>query len=273
MGGLVTRYTLARMERENKSHDVEIYISGDSPHKGANIPLGGQSLALFTGKDSKEFKSLMRPASVQMLYQNILAEIMRGNIEVIDDETPVRGESKYLNLRTAFLNEYEDLGFPNNVIKLGLSNGSPYPISYSSQRKHMFYVETTHDDNTIDVRATAKMNVFSVGTNLGLISQINGGVYIAGSGLLMEKKQLTTNLLRNHLPRYTIAPGSLRNDFWQRFPGTDDDRIGDIIKKIILELKNLFWNYYYSKILMFIHLEIAFVLSLQLVLLQWIPKT
>jgi hypothetical protein len=42
MGGQVARYELAQMERENLGVNVKNYISLDSPHRGANIPLGMQ---------------------------------------------------------------------------------------------------------------------------------------------------------------------------------------------------------------------------------------
>lgn len=45
MGGLVSRVALRRMEVEGKSHDTRLYISLDSPHKGANVPPAYQALA------------------------------------------------------------------------------------------------------------------------------------------------------------------------------------------------------------------------------------
>jgi hypothetical protein len=45
MGGLVARYALRKMETENKEHDTWKYISMDSPHKGANIPIGAQAIS------------------------------------------------------------------------------------------------------------------------------------------------------------------------------------------------------------------------------------
>ena len=42
MGGLVTRVALAQMEADNLDHETGLYISFDSPHKGANTPLGLQ---------------------------------------------------------------------------------------------------------------------------------------------------------------------------------------------------------------------------------------
>ncbi len=43
MGGLICKYALAKMEREGSDHKVEKYISFDTPHKGANVPLAFQA--------------------------------------------------------------------------------------------------------------------------------------------------------------------------------------------------------------------------------------
>lgn len=40
MGGLVARYALRTMEQNNKLHETSTYVSFDSPHLGANVPLG-----------------------------------------------------------------------------------------------------------------------------------------------------------------------------------------------------------------------------------------
>jgi len=44
MGGLVARAALRTMEVENRPHDTRLYVSMDSPHRGANVPLGFQYL-------------------------------------------------------------------------------------------------------------------------------------------------------------------------------------------------------------------------------------
>lgn len=46
MGGVIGRYTLARMEQEDKTHDVRLFIAHDSPMQGANTPLAFQHFAI-----------------------------------------------------------------------------------------------------------------------------------------------------------------------------------------------------------------------------------
>ncbi|MCB2406504.1 T9SS type A sorting domain-containing protein [Hymenobacter lucidus] len=74
MGGQVARFALAWMEQQNICHNAKLYVSMDSPHRGANIPLGLQYMVdrladVWIGAGSaREAKSdLLRPASRQMM--------------------------------------------------------------------------------------------------------------------------------------------------------------------------------------------------------------
>ena len=44
MGGLISRYALRYMEQNTLDHDTRLYLSFDSPHLGANVPIGLQYL-------------------------------------------------------------------------------------------------------------------------------------------------------------------------------------------------------------------------------------
>jgi triacylglycerol esterase/lipase EstA (alpha/beta hydrolase family) len=46
MGGLVARYGLAQMVRNGQNTQTRLLLTLDSPHHGANFPLGLQHLAL-----------------------------------------------------------------------------------------------------------------------------------------------------------------------------------------------------------------------------------
>lgn len=47
MGGLISRYALLYMERHQLDHHCKLWISFDSPHKGANVPIGIQMMIDF----------------------------------------------------------------------------------------------------------------------------------------------------------------------------------------------------------------------------------
>ena len=71
MGGLVARYALAYMEQEGLDHGSRLFISFDSPHRGANIPIGLQYWMEFFSEDSAEAAFLRdrlnSPAARQLL--------------------------------------------------------------------------------------------------------------------------------------------------------------------------------------------------------------
>jgi pimeloyl-ACP methyl ester carboxylesterase len=75
MGGLVSRYALLWMEDQAIPHRVRKLISFDSPHKGANIPLGMQAWVEFFAGQAEEadflLQQLRSPAARQMLLYHL----------------------------------------------------------------------------------------------------------------------------------------------------------------------------------------------------------
>jgi hypothetical protein len=50
MGGLVARYALAQMTKNNETIDTRLLITHDSPHQGANVPVGLQKVVQALGE-------------------------------------------------------------------------------------------------------------------------------------------------------------------------------------------------------------------------------
>jgi len=59
MGGLVARYALRDMELRNTNHNTRLYCSIDSPHQGANVPLGFQAAVRYLAGFSIFFVNLI----------------------------------------------------------------------------------------------------------------------------------------------------------------------------------------------------------------------
>ncbi|GGV48566.1 esterase/lipase family protein [Streptomyces spectabilis] len=110
MGGLVTRYALARMETRDMDHRTALYVSYDSPHRGAWIPIALQSFAHYIRKLNSAFSDQMNsPAAQQLLWQHI-AEWQ---------DTPATSK-----LRTEFLAALEEVGnWPRMPLLIGVANG------------------------------------------------------------------------------------------------------------------------------------------------------
>jgi hypothetical protein len=113
MGGLVTRYALAKMEDDAIDHQTELYFSYDSPHRGAWVPICLQAFAHYLKQVNPLNKALSdqinSPASRQLLWRHI---------ETVQD-TPAQDDA-----RTGFLDALESVGnWPARPRKIGVANG------------------------------------------------------------------------------------------------------------------------------------------------------
>jgi hypothetical protein len=137
MGGLVARYALRDMEVNNIVHDTRLNISFDSPHQGANVPVGFQAAVLHLagsgigvgvpgltynpasltfGRLSPDLgragQLLNSPAARQMLRYQVAGS---GNFIFFDNAQ-----------HTSFMNEYRQLGYPvqSGIRNVVIANGS-----------------------------------------------------------------------------------------------------------------------------------------------------
>ncbi|MFJ8082860.1 hypothetical protein ACIQ6Y_19880 [Streptomyces sp. NPDC096205] len=68
MGGLITRYTLAKMEADGENHGTEVYFSYDSPHRGGFLPIAAQALTHHTPIPDNPLRQMVdSPAAHEML--------------------------------------------------------------------------------------------------------------------------------------------------------------------------------------------------------------
>jgi len=116
MGGLISKYALSYMENKNEAHETSTFITIDTPHRGANIPLGLQEFMRHFKKvgDAKKWYNIIRkPAPKQMLYYHV-------------DDKPWWAENQ---LRTDLKNEFASLGHPQKCRTVAISNGNPNRIN------------------------------------------------------------------------------------------------------------------------------------------------
>ena len=79
MGGLISRYALAWMEKNNQPHNTRLWFSLDSPHGGANIPIGSQKyIEFFANNGNKGAQEtldsqLNNPAAKEQLLHHYLS--------------------------------------------------------------------------------------------------------------------------------------------------------------------------------------------------------
>jgi hypothetical protein len=129
MGGLIGRYGLAYMEQNSLPAETRLYISFDSPHRGANIPISLQYLINYLAQQTSDPDAiaivdgvLNSPAAKEMLYDHLLGHLLSGSTFEQDPTLllPVGAP----NFRDAFQAELDAIGFPQQVRNVAMVNGS-----------------------------------------------------------------------------------------------------------------------------------------------------
>jgi hypothetical protein len=115
MGGLCSRYALAYLESQGIGHRVRTWISFDSPHGGADIPLGVQYwMRFFSGQSADAahlLERLNRPAARQLLVYHLT------------DPPGTTGEAD--PLRAVLLSDFAAVGgWPGVPRRVAVANGS-----------------------------------------------------------------------------------------------------------------------------------------------------
>lgn len=138
MGGLISRYALRYMEQNSINHDTRLYISFDSPHLGANVPIGFQHLFNYMGfgpvgdvtLQSLVNGMLKSPAGREMLidqfegHLNSTLSAPSNTYEFVTTPTSALQPVGCPNYRNAFQTELNTMGFPTTTRNVSIANGA-----------------------------------------------------------------------------------------------------------------------------------------------------
>ncbi|MCX4803876.1 hypothetical protein OG594_19875 [Streptomyces sp. NBC_01214] len=187
MGGLVTRYALAKMHHdEADSHETATYLSYDTPHRGAWLPISVQAFAHFVKDnwgDLPGFGELLGSFS-RMVNSPAARELLRWHIETVS------AEARQDRARTDFLAELERVGsWPPGVRRLGVANGTG-----------------TGAGNNIPAGVTAMRTTGAELTGTRLDTQDTGEQVVA---VLKKKGDAEIPITTRGLPDIDGAPGGL----------------------------------------------------------------
>lgn len=235
MGGLISRYALALMEKNyadaNNSatyqnpywkHQVDTWFSFDAPHQGANIPLGDQSfLSYFSGMSEAAENNAARlnsTAAKQMLvYHNL--DMSGQNYHI-----PFMRNLQNNGLPGSF-------GYPVQVRRVALANGSNNGQQNSASgspgatglqldvarkegnKKRQFFYRSTTPGTQIAA------NMYFSG-NPGVRTVVFNGearVIVAAVKPIAKRKE---TVLTSNLGSYDLAPGSTFDSQFQIQDGT-----------------------------------------------------
>ena len=164
MGGLIARYALRSMELELKSHDTATFISHDSPHWGANVPLGllyfvRQLISLKHGfaipiaiydlcaegsltRVEQRFYSLLNAQSVKQMLVNYVGDYGIDN-----------------SVHESWQQTLDTYGFPTMTENISIINGRQYDkTSFLGGGQHFLYL-----NGSVKSSVSADLLLFIIG--------------------------------------------------------------------------------------------------------------
>lgn len=130
LGGVISRIALREMEIEGEAHETKAYVSHDSPHLGANVPIGllyaVNDLLSFYRRKIQRYESLLERIDnigdyiKYIKYASDLLESPAVKQILVNYVTPygVIDNSYHQN----FLNQLNSLGFPQGDIGYPITN-------------------------------------------------------------------------------------------------------------------------------------------------------
>ncbi len=138
MGGLITRYALNYMEQQGLNHDTRLWLSFDSPHRGANVPIGFQhlfnylayGLDTWAGDFSMEAirpivdGMLKSPAARQMLVDHFEPHLANGEIAEFNNSIVLPVAHNYHSTFYSSIEGLTSSGFPEATRNISIINGS-----------------------------------------------------------------------------------------------------------------------------------------------------
>ncbi len=172
MGGLIARYALAYMEKNGQFHNTRLYVSLDSPHQGANIPLGIQHFLNFFQKVGEarfpvaeaNLAKINSPAARQMLVYHHSQPSSRDNgYPLLDFDQ--------------FYTELKSLGYPKKLRKIALTNGSASGKGQASLAEGAELIKWDYRDNKncFDIKAPEPYVIYSHVLTISPGAKIFGG--------------------------------------------------------------------------------------------------
>ena len=152
MGGQITRYALAYMEKKfaetgdvKWQHNTRLWVAFDSPNHGANIPMGGQALVNILAADNVDAQKSLAKLQSTTAKQLLIDYMKMSSGMVTPDGTLIQSDSSSQMGSTVsqgmttnagtqeFQNHYNNQfanglpnskGFPMNLRKIAIVNGS-----------------------------------------------------------------------------------------------------------------------------------------------------
>lgn len=257
MGGLIARIALREMELENTPHETSCYVSHDSPHIGANVPLGALYLLSDLNVLINSMGSICRfivnntireIPQVHKIAHSMAAKQMLANYVTEDG---VLDNSCHLD----FIDYLSELGFPQNAANLAIVKSGPNNTVLSSSDKLLSYDGTLLKDwyAYLAYQMIGQEHwklVRGIGTNTRIEGKIDVWPHLSYNSLLSDvsitysKKLFGENKIFNIISSKRFGPST--GLLYDSYPASifsiplDEDDINDSVNDEIIDLSSLY---------------------------------
>ena len=236
-GGLVARYGLRYMEMNSLSHETRLYVSFDTPHKGANIPIGFQHLFNYMAYGPVANAGLQGIVDIMFkssLSREILIDQFEGHLQS-GSETEFNPSillpTGKPNFRNAFQSELDVMGLPQQTRNIAISNGSSNATMNGTPGMAVM-------DHTFDISATQRaiinLKFTPLANQTNQVSRFRAQTLVFGFWINVYE-----SLANSSAPTFTSgldsAPGS-RFDLTGLAPGAGGDPlITEFFENLLIE--------------------------------------
>jgi pimeloyl-ACP methyl ester carboxylesterase len=193
MGGQISRWALRYMEVNGMTHNCKLWVSFDSPHQGALLPIGIQYLAAGFSSISKAAKTSL---NVQINCPDAKEALIHHHLG--NQELPTGAPG----FKDRYYQELDNLGWPIQCRKIAMISGSDKGIMVQPGSPGMKAI-----DVELKLRLAARLLLWGL---RGFISNpvlVKGEVYLAPSQQQNRGSVFDGRIIfRNLTTRYSIAP-------------------------------------------------------------------
>lgn len=226
MGGLVARVALCMMEEEGDAHGVSTYISHDSPHLGANVPLGALYFVHHALSYINGYQNAIDLADIFLTKD--LDDAKRLLWEMIHSPDVKQMLVNHLNtdgtLDNSFHNNWQtvldEIGFPQGDIgypieRLAIVNGAPNDQSdiFTELGQHYLYLDGYAKTTVL----TDILAPFVSVTGLNLIVAILGAPHLAEAITFWGSTKFDIHAEVNPFIAYGALISDLRITYTKKF--------------------------------------------------------
>lgn len=148
MGGLVASIALKNMELSSEDHCTWKYISIDSPHRGANIPLGYQEAFNHIMSDELGLTFYLPICNISIHPEHFINTLSHSksifNSIAAQQMLAFNSNPSFQHVHNKFDSDYCKLGFPEKTVNVAISNGRSDNLRIHNPGTDLFRLNATY---------------------------------------------------------------------------------------------------------------------------------